>query len=126
METLIALLSTWGKPNLRNWLTREPTGEWEGVSTGTNGRIWALNLIGSRGSPLGGRELPPELGNLTSLRELNPSGNSFGGEIPAELGNLARLKTLLLANDFLTECLPAGPRGLRDVPENDLVYLPDC
>ena len=69
--------------------------------------------------------MPPELGNLTNLRELSLWGNQLTGQIPHSLVNLTRLETLwLLGNDF-TGCIP---EALHDVSDNDLQYLglPDC
>ncbi len=72
-EALIALHQAWGKPNLPNWLSREPISEWQGVSVGIDGRVAALSLSGLTG------ELPPELGNLTSLRTVRISTSETGG-----------------------------------------------
>ena len=46
--------------------------------------------------------------------------NLLTGEIPAELGNLANLRTLLLAGNQLTGCIPDG---LQAVPDSDLPEL---
>ena len=106
-DALIALYNAWGQPDhLGNWLSREPIGEWYGVSVNATGRVVALNLQGLTG------ELPPELGSLASLRYLNLAGlgerfragvaPGLTGEIPAELGNLASLEQLHLHNNQLT------------------------
>ena len=50
--------------------------------------------------------IPPELGNLTRLRELLLDVNNLSGELPTELGNLPSF----------TGCIP---QGLRDVDYND-------
>ncbi len=41
-------------------------------------------------------EIPPELGNLTNLTELNLHENLLSGEIPPHLGNLTNLQYLHL------------------------------
>ena len=105
-EALIALHNAWGQPSINNWLSREPIGEWEGVSVNANGRVAALNLAG-RG--LTG-ELPPELGSLASLQLLNLGRNQLTGELPPELGSLANLEYLDLNGNELTgssgKCVP--------------------
>ena len=78
-EALIALYNAWGEPGLRNWLSREPIGEWEGVSVDSNGRVAALNLAGKR---LSG-EIAPEVGNLESLQVLNLRGNQLDRGVAA-------------------------------------------
>ncbi|KAF8700226.1 hypothetical protein HU200_034606 [Digitaria exilis] len=39
-------------------------------------------------------EIPPELGNLSTLVNLNLGGNDLDGSIPDSLGNLKRLQEL--------------------------------
>ena len=85
-----------------NWLSDRPLGEWHGVTTDDDGRVVALFLGGNH---LAGR-LPPELGYLDSLRELDLTGNSIAGPIPPELGNLSALETLRLTHNRLSGSLP--------------------
>ncbi len=111
-EALIALHQAWGKPNLRNWLSREPIGEWEGVSVGFDGRVAALSLSRGLTGPL-----PSELGHLTGLRVLVLEGG-LTGPLPPELGNLTGLRVLVLEGGLTGE-LPAelgnltSLRGMR-------------
>ena len=108
-ETLVALYRAWGQPNLDNWQSREPIGEWEGVSVDATGRVAALDLSRDNLRPNRHRgwlgwmaatqtnEMPPQLGNLTGLRLLNFSGqHHLVGELPEELDNLANLQILNL------------------------------
>ncbi len=50
--------------------------------------------------------IPPELGNLVNLVELNLDGNPFTGPIPPELGNLSNLEELSLHFNHLSGSLP--------------------
>ncbi|WP_342088399.1 leucine-rich repeat domain-containing protein [Dyadobacter sp. OTU695] len=76
---------------------------WYGV-TCENGRVVVLNLSGNDFSG----QIPPEIGNLTALRDLylswseglNPR-SPLTGEIPAEFANLVSLETLDLSNNNL-------------------------
>ncbi|MDE2929002.1 MAG: M66 family metalloprotease, partial [Acidobacteriota bacterium] len=51
--------------------------------------------------------LPRELGDLTSLRELNLGWNGLTGPIPRELGNLTSLRELNLYSNDLTGPIPS-------------------
>ena len=84
------------------WLTDRPLGEWEGVSA-WGGRVIYLNLPanGLRG------ELPPEIGQLTELRELKLQTNQLTGEIPEEVFTLEALEALWLYSNQLTGGLPS-------------------
>ncbi|MDE0396053.1 MAG: Ig-like domain-containing protein [Gammaproteobacteria bacterium] len=88
--------------NAENWLTDAPIGTWYGVETDSRGRVTRLSLS-SNG--LAGTILP-ELGNLTSLRELILAWNGLTGPIPPELGNLASLEELRLERNALTGTIP--------------------
>ena len=87
----------------QNWLSDEHVFQWYGVAVGSNGRVTGLYLSENR---LSG-EIPPDLGNLTSLRVLYLSTNGLSGEIPPDLGNLTSLRALdLTLNDLQGEIPP--------------------
>ena len=66
-------------------------------------------------------EIPAELGKLSRLETLWLGYNQLTGEIPPELGNLSNLRSLYLSGEVqLTGCVPDE---LRDVPDNDFVFL---
>ena len=52
--------------------------------------------------------IPPVLGDLTMLEDLDLDRYSLTGPIPPELGNLTMLKYLYLGNDGLTGPIPTG------------------
>ena len=88
--------------NNRNWLSDEPIERWYGVSV-SDFRVTELSLSNNR---LAG-PIPPELGDLTSLRWLVLSVNQLTGPIPPELGDLTSLKWQLhLHNNQLTGAIP--------------------
>ncbi|CAD6254462.1 unnamed protein product [Miscanthus lutarioriparius] len=78
---------------------------WEGVlcSVKNPSRVTSLNLT-NRG--LVG-QISPSLGNLTFLKVLVLSANSFSGEIPISLGHLNRLQILSMENNMLQGRIPA-------------------
>ena len=85
-----------------NWLSSQPLGEWTGVETDAAGRVVALRL--SR-NDLAGR-IPPQLGYLDQLRELDLSVNRLEGPIPAQLGDLSSLTLLNLGQNELEGRIP--------------------
>ncbi len=118
-EALAALYEATGGldwKNNQNWLSSADIGEWYGVTSDANGRVTGLDLSGSN---LEG-ELPPDLGNLTSLEFLNISSNRLRGQIPPELGYLANLKKLVIRNNNLGGQIPPGLGALTKLEVLDL------
>ena len=58
-------------------------------------------------------EIPPELGQLANLTNLQLDGNQLTGEIPPELARLTNLTSLQLNGNQLTGKLPRGLRRRR-------------
>ena len=85
-----------------NWLSDQPLDEWFGASTDDEGRVTRLELDGN--GLLGA--LPPELGNLINLRELDLYDNELSGSLPSELGDLTNLESLYLDRNQLSGSLP--------------------
>ena len=115
---LEALYEATDGPNWRNatrWLSDRPLGEWYGVSTNDVGRVVELNL--GWGNLTG--VLPPEIGDLTELVQLNLYDNfHLGGPLPPELGKLRHLQGLgITSTDFVGPL----PSSLGDLTE--LRYL---
>ncbi|KAG6388768.1 hypothetical protein SASPL_150208 [Salvia splendens] len=105
-----AILST-------NWSQNTPVCNWIGVSCGLkHSCVTALNL--SRYDLAG--TVAPHLGNLTFLRYLDISSNSFVGILPFELSKLRRLKVMNLeANSFTGEI----PTWLGSLSQLEELYL---
>ena len=95
-----------GGPDWRNddnWLSDAPFSTWYGVEATANGsgvRSLALRDNGLQGS------LPSELGQLTTLEDLNLNDNELSGPIPSELGQLTALEILGLAGNQLSGPIP--------------------
>ena len=132
---LVALYEATDGPNWvnsENWLTDAPLGEWYGVEADASGRVVGLDLSGMWDSEAGqpvihglSGPIPPELGHLTSLTNLDLGYNLLGGPIPPELGDLVNLGRLNLRRNFLTGPIPpelANLPGLEtlDLFSNDL------
>ena len=123
-EALVAFFEatdgeTWDNSGL--WAGSRPIGEWPGVTVDDSGRVVALEFSRGRNDPriLTG-ELPPELGNLTSLTRLALGRNQLAGHIPPELGNLVNLEAMILSKNQLTGEIPSTLGNLQDLTALDL------
>ena len=85
-----------------NWLSEKPLGEWYGVITDISGRVTGLALSGNG---LTG-EIPPAIGNLVNLGQLDLGNNNFDGSIPVGLGDLVNLKELDFGGSALSGKIP--------------------
>ena len=103
-----------------NWGTDVPLDEWQGVLTDDDGRVIILNL---QSNNLTGN-VPPEMVNLTALRELRLQGNELSGPIPAWLSSneLSNLELLNLSENRLSGEIPAS---LADLPSLTTLWLHD-
>ena len=118
-ELLTALYEATDGPNWRdntNWLTDKPLGEWYGVDTDADGRVWSLLLHENELAGL----IPPELGDLTNLNHLYLYTNALSGAIPPELAGLGDLKRLILYSNELSGPIPPELDRLANL---ELLYL---
>ncbi len=132
---LVALYNSTDGPNWKknsNWLVPGvPIWQWYGVDADPAiGCVECLDLDGEAdcirawagGNGLDGT-LPPELGNLTSIKFLNfsfnykPNGPSLVGYLPPELGNLSTLEYLYLGDCLLTGPIPPEFGNLTNLKE---------
>lgn len=99
---LEALYNATGGPHWSrndNWLTAAPLGDWYGVDMDAEGRVVVLALpLNNLSGPI-----PPELGGLANLTDLNLGGNDLTGPIPRELDDLANLADVNLSGNDLTK-----------------------
>ena len=105
-EALIAFYNATGGDNWTrndNWCSDKPVREWYGIITNEYGRVCMLNIPSKN---LSG-SIPAELGNLSSLKQLDLENNQLSGSIPAELGNLSTIEVLDLSKNQLTGSIPA-------------------
>ena len=117
-EALLAAEDTLVGSASLNWAADTPIAQWEGVSLGgTPQRVTRLVLPGKG---LGGT-IPPELGSLSMLTDLNLRSNALTGEIPEELGSLTNLRVLNLHSNKLSGDIPdlSSITGLKEL------YLPN-
>ena len=68
------------------------------------------------------RQVPAELGHLSSLRDLRLSANRLTGPIPPELGNLAGVWVVWLDGNELEGPIPPELRGMQSLTT---LYLGD-
>ena len=124
-----------------NWGSDEDLGEWHGVTTDSDGRVYRLNLrknglSGSIPAALGdlgklkwllldsngnlSGSIPSELGNLSELTWLALEATSVSGSIPSALGNLSSLKVLVIVNTSVTGGIPSELGNLSSLVALDL------
>ncbi len=102
---LVALYDAAGGDSWTNndgWKSDQPLGDWNGVTTDSDGRVTILALNGNN---LTG-PIPAELGNLGELTDIAFYDNQLTGLIPPELGKLNHLVSLLLHNNSLMGNVP--------------------
>ncbi|XP_047342617.1 putative receptor-like protein kinase At3g47110 [Impatiens glandulifera] len=99
------ILDPFGGEALRSWNESSHFCNWEGVVCGKRHR--RVTLINLRSLGLSGT-LSPHVGNLTFLRHLLLSNNTFHGEIPNEIGGLYMLKILVLDRNSFQGRIPAS------------------
>ena len=141
-ETLLSIRDTLSLGDVElNWQAYTPIEDWWGITVGGSplrvdgfgypkpigfelrgtippeiGDLTGLKNIALDGTQLTG-PIPPELGNLASLERLRLTTNRLSGSIPAELGNLENLKELYLQFNALTGEIPAELGNLENLQE---------
>ncbi|WP_106829579.1 M64 family metallopeptidase [Parabacteroides pacaensis] len=93
--------------NHENWGSNKPLSQWHGVEV-ENDHVTGLYLSDNN---LTG-EIPPEIGNLTSLKRLYINYNNIRGVLPASMDNLKNLEYIYFNNNNLSGDIPAGISGL--------------
>ena len=120
-EALVALYeATSGEDwdDKEGWLSDGSLGDWYGVETNADGHVVVLNL---RFNGLSGT-LPPEIGDLTELRELYLEYNKLSGPVPPEIGDLTELRELYLEYNELSGPVPPEIGALAELRELWLQY----
>ncbi|KAG6526748.1 receptor protein-tyrosine kinase CEPR1-like [Zingiber officinale] len=86
----------------------------EAIAGFTNLKVLILSTTSMRG------EIPPWIGNMTSLTDLELSGNFLVGNIPATLGRLQKLQLLELYYNKLTGEIPHELGNLTSLIDIDM------
>ena len=111
-EALLAARDTLAGSGTLNWSGSTAIAAWDGVTVG--GSPLRVTKLFLRGRQLTGT-IPPELGGLASLVELNLGENRLTGLIPSELSSLTNLEILSLIRNQLTGPIPAGLSELSNL-----------
>ncbi|TXG47625.1 hypothetical protein EZV62_026919 [Acer yangbiense] len=88
----------------KNWSTSSSICTWIGVTCGVHHhRVTVLNIsnFGLAGT------IPPQLGNLSSLRVLDLSVNQLSGTIPSSIFQISSLEGLNLSHNQLSDSFPS-------------------
>jgi Leucine-rich repeat (LRR) protein len=81
--------ATKGSQWINKWDLKSPVTTWFGVEI-QNDKVVSLKLVNNN---LNG-ELPSEIGDLTSLQDLNLFRNNITGVLPSSIGNLKNLTSV--------------------------------
>ncbi len=128
-RTLLAMRDRLSGSARLNWDADTPITEWSGVSVTVDRRALGAESSSSlyshvSGLQLAGRDLkgvfPPEIANLTMLRELDLSGNWLPGTIPPDIARLTSLEILSLSENRLTGSIPPQLGNLVNLTDLDL------
>ncbi|KAK4728031.1 hypothetical protein R3W88_032948 [Solanum pinnatisectum] len=76
-------------------------------------RLTILSLLGNRISG----PIPKELGDISTLEELNLENNLLEGPLPPNLGSLSRLRELFLSANNFTGTIPENFRNLKNMTD---------
>ena len=115
---LVALYhATDGENWLSTWDLTDPIDLWTGVTMGPDGCVDIINLFGNN---LVGT-LPPEIGNLTHVREFNVSFNALHYVAP-EIGNMTELTHLNLNVNNFNQNIPSEIGNLTNLQYLDISY----
>ena len=105
------------RSKLSNWdFSQEVTASWEGITVNSQGRVTKIDLsLGLAGF------IAPELGKLSSLKELDLCLNELSGGIPPELFKfLSSLESLFLSSNKLSGGISPELGKLSSLKELDL------
>ncbi|GAB4852880.1 hypothetical protein Ancab_017077 [Ancistrocladus abbreviatus] len=92
---------------------------WAGVTCSTVGNnatpdaYRVISLVLPSSQLLG--SIPPDLGYIEHLQQLDLSNNFFNGTLPSSLFNASELQVLSLANNFISDELPEYIGGLKSL-----------
>nr|XP_027110813.1 receptor kinase-like protein Xa21 isoform X1 [Coffea arabica] len=104
---------------MNSWNDSHDLCRWEGIQCGRkHKRVTSINL---KDKGLVGF-LSPFLGNLSFLRALNLTNNTFQGEIPAQFGQLFRLQILSLSWNSIEGEIPANLSRCSSLVQLSLSY----
>ena len=82
-EALVALYNTTNGSSWKsntNWLSDRPIGEWDGVTTGPNGRVGVLNL---NNAGMVGAHIPARNRQFCQPEKFGSQGQRVNGQHPA-------------------------------------------
>ncbi len=117
-ETLLSIRDTLSGEGVElNWQVYTPIEDWWGITVGGSPlRVDGLGYPKPIGFELRGT-IPPEIGDLTGLKNIALEGTQLTGPIPPELGNLAGLERLRLTTNRLSGSIPAELGNLENLKE---------
>ena len=105
----LALVALYNATNGLNWVPNtwdltQPMDDWHGVTLNENGRVTRLHIPENN---LSGN-IPPEIGDLSELKELYLFRNNLSGSLPDEIGNLTNIELFNVKRNSLSGTVPVS------------------
>jgi DNA-binding SARP family transcriptional activator/Leucine-rich repeat (LRR) protein len=108
--------ANWGKSD--GWLSAPSPCQWYGI-TCRGGKIVELKLADNQLNGV----IPPEIGQLADLENLDLGDNQLRGAIPPEIGSLSKLRHLILwGNRELSGSIPPELGNLSNLEDLELAH----
>eukprot|EP00980_Cylindrotheca_fusiformis_P011479 scaffold2663_cov73-Cylindrotheca_fusiformis.AAC.1 len=101
------------------WLNESSHCDWEGITCDRNDRVVEV-FFGSKEVLVG--TLPPEIGNLRKVKNLDFDLNNLEGSIPTEIGRLTLVTALRLWQNDIEGTLPTQLGKLKDMLVLDISF----
>ena len=109
-----------------NWGKDNQIQDWEGIILEKLDGEYRVTSLWLQGILAG--SIPPEIGQLTGLQQLNligqgrPGQDALVGPIPPELGNLTHLKSLWMSRNYISGQIPEQVNQLPNLVELDVWF----
>lgn len=103
--------SSWNDNSGWNTTTNNVSSRWNGLSVSPDGKVIAMYLYENNLSGV----IPPEIGQLNNIVDIDLHQNSIGGTLPAEIGQLSKLLYFQIFENNISGIIPPEIGNLTKV-----------